>query len=82
MPGADNQQGRTREGARMKYEACLVNRENGYVSPTPIPVQGISDEEVITNFKKCRQAHGDNSLLILKLMKINDSGEKIEIIVP
>lgn len=65
----------------MKYEARIVNRDNGYVSPTPIPIEGISDEEAIANFKRCRSAHGDDSLLFLRLMKIDD-GVKTEIIVP
>ncbi|OGL64457.1 hypothetical protein A3B21_05225 [Candidatus Uhrbacteria bacterium RIFCSPLOWO2_01_FULL_47_24] len=63
----------------MKYEACVVNKENDYVSPTRIPVSGTVDGEAIKNFKALRRAHGDSSLLTLKLMKIDDKGAESEI---
>ncbi len=63
----------------MKYEARVVNKENGYVSPTAIPVRGTRDEEAISNLQSLRRVHGESPFLALKLMKIDDKGVESEV---
>ncbi len=60
----------------VKYEAHMGSELN---QPSIIPLKSLEMEQVIAEFGKLRKAHGDNSILKLKLMGINKAGQKVEI---
>ena len=62
-----------------KYEAHL---ESELKKPSIIPLGILGEDQAIAEFKRLRRAHGDESVLKLKLMEVSDAGNKVEIYVP
>ena len=64
------------ERINMKYEAHMVSE----VGTSRIPLKVSSDDEAKKKFKSSILTHGDQSILKLKLMRINgDKEEEIKV---
>jgi len=62
----------------MKYEARITNVD-GIGTPSVISLNLEKRDEAIENFRQLRLAHGDQSVLKLKLIEIDDSGNENEV---
>ena len=65
----------------MKYEMRMVNVD-GIGKPSMTPISAKGQQEACAKFKRIRLAHGDESVLQLKLFEINNSGQETDITPP
>jgi hypothetical protein len=62
----------------MQYKVHLTNVD-GIGKPSVIGMKAADRQDAITQFHRVERAHGDQSVLKLKLIEIDDSGKESEV---
>jgi|GEM_PF-2591618 len=64
----------------MRYKAHMINVD-GLGKPSVLPLQSKEQTAAIAEFRRLQLAHGDQTILKLKLVEIDDSNKEKEVVV-